>query len=65
MTTDILLDINQKDFLYADDNASRTFFTAEYGKHQIGEDEGSYLDVIIPEGYSISPERLDTYVKIP
>lgn len=63
MTTDILLDINQKDFLYADDNASRTFFTAEYGKHQIGEDEGSYLDIIVPEGYSVTPTRLDTYIK--
>ncbi len=65
MTTDILLDINQKDFLYADDNASRTFFTAEYGAHQIGEDTGSYFDVIIPEGYSITPSRLDVYVKAP
>jgi hypothetical protein len=65
MTSDILLDINQKDFLYADDIASRTFFSAEYGKHQIGGDTGSYLDVIIPEGYYITPSRLDVYVKVP
>jgi len=65
MVTDILLDINQKDFLYANDNASRTFYTAEYGQHQIGEDTGSYLDVIIPEGYAITPTRLDVYVKMP
>ena len=65
MVTDILLDINKKDFLYADDNAARTFFTAEYGQHQVGEDTGSYLDVIIPEGYSIIPTKLDVYVKVP
>lgn len=65
MTTDILMDINQKDFLYADDNASRTFFAAEYGAHQVGEDTGSYFDVIIPQGYSVTPSRLDVYVKAP
>jgi hypothetical protein len=65
MTTDILLDINQKDFLYDESNQTRTFFTAEYGAHQVGSDVGSYLDVIIPSGYSVTPATKDVYVKVP
>jgi len=65
MTTDILLDVRQKDFLYDESSASKTFFTAEYGAHQIGEDTNSYLDIIVPSGYTITPASQDVYIKAP
>lgn len=65
MTTDILLDVSQKDFLYDESSASQTFFTAEYGAHQIGEDTNSYLDVVVPNGYTITPASQDVFIKAP
>lgn len=65
MTTDILLDVSQKDFQYDNSTASKTFYTAEYGAHKIGGDSNSYLDVIIPSGYTVTPASQDVYVKVP
>jgi len=65
MTADILLNVNQKDFLFDESNSTRTFFASEYGAHQIGEDENSYLDVVIPSNYVVAPEAQDIFIKAP
>lgn len=65
MTTDILIDINQKDVMLQDPTKTKTFFTGEYGMHQFGEDTAMYLDIIIPSTYNISPERDDIYARVP
>ncbi len=66
MTTDILLDVNQKDFLYGESYSDKVFYTAEYGMHQLDEEDTTpYLDIIIPSGYSVNPVSDDVYVKVP
>ncbi len=65
MTTDILVNTSQKDLIGDNSKSGRTFFVAEYGMHRIGSDQTSYLDVIIPAKYSVSPGTEDVYVKAP
>ena len=65
MTTDILLDINQKDFKYAESYTDKVFYSAEYGQHQIGSDTAKHLDVIIPSGYSVNLLRDEIFIKAP
>ena len=65
MTTDILLDINQKDFKYAESYTDKVFYSAEYGQHQIGSDTAQHLDVIIPSGYSVNLLMDEIFIKAP